>query len=158
MATSNQEQNLQETGRYLQLNRETRIWFLGQAKVNSFQDKITLQVKPWLINYSKSMTCVQLCTHPSDIAKNLKFAILKEAIGLGPSQYCIIHHPGRKFSKWLKTIMFFLPPEKMFLYLANSTLGGRFLQEPWLSWGCDLASKPSITFTEYLDTFGHPDD
>ena len=76
------------------------------------------------------MTCVQLCTHPSDIADNLKVAILKEAIGLGPSQYCIFHHPKHKFPKQLKTIMFFLPSEKMFLYPAGSTLGGRFLQEP----------------------------
>ena len=85
MATSNQEQALQEVGRYLQLNREARICFTRRAQVNSFQDKITLQVQPWLINYSKSMTCVQSCTHPSDIADNLKITILKEAVGLGPS-------------------------------------------------------------------------
>ena len=126
--------------------------------MNFFRDKIALQVQPWLINYSKSMTCVQLCTHPSDIADNLKVAILKEAVGLGPSQYCIVHHPGRKFPKRLKTIMFFLPLEKMFLYPAGDTLGGSFLQEPWLSRGRDLASRPSITFTEFLAAFGQPDD
>ena len=158
MATSNQEKDLQEAGRYLQLNREARIGFTRRAEVNSFWDKIALQVQPWLINYSKSMTCVQLCTHPSDIADNLKFALLKEAIGLGHSWYCIVHHPGRKFPKQLKTIMFFLPPKKMFLYPAGSTLGGPFLQEPWLSQGCDLASRPSITFTEFLAAFGQPDD
>ena len=127
MATSNQEQALQEAGRYLQLNKEAFIHFTRQAQVNSFQDKVALQVQPWLINYSKSMTCVQLCTHSSDIADNLKVALWKEAIGLGPSQYCIIHHPGRKFPKQLKTIMFFLPPEKMFLYPAGGTLGGHIL-------------------------------
>ena len=99
MATSNQEQALQEVGRYLQLNKETHICFTRRAQVNSFRDKIALQVQPWLINYSKSMTCVQLCTHPSDIADNLKVAILKEAVGLGPSQYCIVYHPGCKFPK-----------------------------------------------------------
>ena len=85
MATSNQEQALQEVGKYLLLNKEARIHFTRRAQVNSFQDKFILQVQPWLINYSKSMTCVQSCTHPSDIASNLKVAILKEAIGLGPS-------------------------------------------------------------------------
>ena len=158
MATSNQEQALQEAGRYLQLNREARICFTRRAQVNSFQDKIALQVQPWLINYSKSMTCVQLCTHPSDIASNFKIAILKDVVGLGTSWYCIVHHPKQEFLKWLKTIMFFLPLEKMFLYPAGGTLGGSFLQEPWLSQGHDLASKPSITFTEYLATFGQPDD
>ena len=101
--------------------------------MNSFKDKVALQVQPWLINYSKSMTCVQLCTHPSNIADNLKVSLLKEAVGLGPSQYFIVHHPRRKFPKRLKTIMFFLPLEKMFLYPAVGTLGGLFLQEPWLS-------------------------
>ena len=85
MATSNQEQALQEARRYLQLNKEARIRFTRRAQVNSFQDKVSLQVQPGLINYSKSMTCVQLCTHPSNIADNLKIAILKEAVGLGPS-------------------------------------------------------------------------
>ena len=85
MAVSNQEQALQEAGRYLQLNKETRIRFTRRAQVNSFRDKIALQVQPWLINYSKSMTCVQLCIHPSDIDDKLKFALLKEAVGLGPS-------------------------------------------------------------------------
>ena len=77
------------------------------------------------------MTCVQLCTHPSNFTDNLKVALLKEAVGLVPSRYCIVHHLGRKFSKQLKTIMFFLPPKKMFT--AGGTLGGPFLQEPWLS-------------------------
>ena len=104
------------------------------------------------------MTCVQLCTHLSDIADNLKVALLKEAIGLVPSQYCIVHHPERKFPKQLKTIMFFLPLEKMFLYPASGTLGGPFLQEPWLSQGRDIASRTSITFTEFLAAFGQPDD
>ena len=126
MDTNNQEQAFQEVGRYLQLNREARIHFTRRAQVDSFRDKIALQVQPWLINYSKSMTCVQLCTHPSDIVDNLEVALLMEAVGLGPSRYCIVHHPKHKFPKQFKTIMFFLPPEKMFLYPAGGTLGGPF--------------------------------
>ena len=126
--------------------------------MNSFQDKIAMQLQPCIINYSKSMTCVQLCTHPSDIADNLKVALLKEAVGLEPSQYSIVHHPWRKFPKRLKTIMFFLPPEKMFLYPIGGTIEGPFLQEPWLSQGRDLAARPSITFTEFLAAFGQLDD
>ena len=67
------------------------------------------------------------------IYDNLKVILLKEAVGLGSLQYCIVYHLGREFSKKLKTIMFFLPLEKMFLYPSNATLEGPFLQEPWLS-------------------------
>ena len=42
MATSNQEQALQEAGRYLQLNKEAHIHFTQRAQVNSFQDKVAL--------------------------------------------------------------------------------------------------------------------
>ena len=74
------------------------------------------------------MTCVQLCTHPSVIvADNLKVSLLKEAVVLGPLRYCIVHQSGLKLLKRLKTIMFFLPLEKMFLYPANATLEGPFL-------------------------------
>ena len=155
MATSNQEQALQEVGRYLQINSESRTRLIRRAQVNSFQRRMNLQLEPWRVNPSNSMTCIQLWNHYSAIYANLKVVLLKEAIGLGSSQYCICHNWGCDFYKRLKLIMSFLPLEKMFLYHADVTLGGSFLQELWLSQGCILIAQPSLTFNEFHDNL-HP--
>ena len=79
--------------------------------------------------------------------------MLKEAAGLGPQRYCIIFNSTSNFFSKLKMILAYLPIEKMFLYPAQESLGGPFLQEPWLSRGQLLYSHPSISRKEYISNF-----
>ena len=59
--------------------------------------------------------------------------MLKEAAGVGPQRYCIALNSASNFFSKLKIILAYLPIEKIFLYPAQESLGGPFLQEPWLS-------------------------
>ena len=79
--------------------------------------------------------------------------MLKEAVGLGPQRYCVAYHRASYFYSKLQLLMVYLPFDKMFLYPAQESLGGPFLQEPWLSWSHDHCSCPSITFEEYVASF-----
>ena len=58
--------------------------------------------------------------------------MLKEVVGLGPQQYCIVFNCASNFYSKLNMIMVYLPLEKMVLYQAQESLGGPFLHEPWL--------------------------
>ena len=79
--------------------------------------------------------------------------MLKEVVGLGPQRYCIVFNQAPSFYSKLKMILAYLPIDKMFLYPAQESLGGFFLQEPWLSQGQLLCSHPSISREEYIANF-----
>ena len=87
------------------------------------------------------------------LLQNLRVAMLKEAAGIGPRRYCVAYHCAPYFYNRLQLLMIYLPFEKMFLYPAQESLEGPFLQEPWLSQSRDLCSRPSITFDEYVANF-----
>ena len=82
--------------------------------------------------------------------------MLKEAVGVGPQRYCIYFHHAPYYYSKLKLIMAYLPQEKMFLYPATARLEGPFLQEPWLSRGRAICSRPSLTFDKFHANFVTP--
>ena len=140
-------------GKYLQIKSESCTCFIQQAQVNSFQRRINLQLEPWRVNSSNNLIGIRLGTHYSNIYANLQVTLLKEAVRLGSSWYCICHNWGCDFYKQLKVIMSFLPFEKMFLYPTNATLEGPFWQEPRLSQGRILTAQASLTFNEFHNNF-----
>ena len=79
--------------------------------------------------------------------------MLREVAGIGPQRYCIVFNQAPSFYSKLKMILAYLPIDKMFLYPAQESLGGPFLQEPWLSQGHLLCSQPSISCEEYMVNF-----
>ena len=90
------------------------------------------------------------------LLKNIRLAMLKEVVGLGPQRYCVFFHFAPNFYSKLKLIMNYFPHEKIFLFPATARLEGPFLQEPWLSRGRALSSRPSLTFDEYQTNFHYP--
>ena len=110
---------------------------------------------PWKTNPSKDMTCFELFGQHY-LLNSLRVAMLKEAVGVGPQRYCVFFYLSPNFYSKLKLIMSCLPQEKTFLYPATARLEGPFLQEPWLSRGCAISSRPSITFDEYHANFVAP--
>ena len=61
---------------------------------------------------------------------NLRLAMLKEAIGLGPHHYCIIHSYNLDFENLLMFTLLYLPKAKFCMYPEEETLGGPFLYSP----------------------------
>ena len=101
------------------------------------------------------MTCIEFMTASGQI-ENLRIAMFKEGIGIGPERYCVYVAPGGNFERKLQLIMTYLPAEKMFLYPPGSRLGGPFLVEPWLSRGRTLMARPSISDREFQEKFVDP--
>ena len=106
----------------------------------------------WKSNPTNDMTCIQLFGEWY-LYNNLRVAMLKEVVGLGPQRYCVVFNRAPNFYSKLKMIMAFLPHEKMFLYPAGSRLEGPFLYDPWRSRGRALFSRPSITIDAYNASF-----
>ena len=153
MSTDNEEQALYKLSQILRRDDEIRRNFEGAASLATFGFGEPGQMPDmWKSNESKDMICIQLFGQHS-LLQNLKIAMLKEAAGVGPQQYCIFFNSAPSFFSKLKMIMAYLPIEKMFLYPAQESLGGPFLQEPWLSRGQLLCSRPSISCEEYISNF-----
>ena len=107
---------------------------------------------PWKSSPNDDITCIQLFGE-GYLLDNLRVAMLKEVVGLGPQRYCVVFNRAPHFYSKLKLIMAYLPHEKMFLYPATARLEGPFLLEPCLSRGRALFSRPSLTFDEYHASF-----
>ena len=86
---------------------------------------------------------------------NLCIAMSMELVGVGPQHYCICFDLSLDTYKKLKLLLYSLPQEKMFIYLANARLEGPFLHEPWLSKAKAIQSCPSLTREEYVASFVH---
>ena len=110
---------------------------------------------PWRSSPSGDMISIQLFGEYY-LLNNIRVAMLKKVVGLGPQRYCVFFHSAPNFYSKPKLIMSSLPQEKMFLYPATARLEGPFLQEPWLSRGRALCSRPSLTFDEYHANFVAP--
>ena len=107
---------------------------------------------PWRSSPSNDMICIQPFGEYY-LLHNIRVAMLKEVMGLGPQRYCIVFNRASHFYSKLKLIMSSLPQEKMLLYPAGARLKGPFLHEPWLSRGRALCSRPTITIDEYNASF-----
>ena len=133
MDTDNQEQALYKLSQTLQGDKEARHKFERAASLATFKFWGLGQMpRMWKSNRSKDMTCIQLIGQHW-LLQNLRVAMLKETIGVGLQQYFLVFNRASNFYSKLKMIMIYLPLEKMFLYPAQESLGGLFLQEPWLS-------------------------
>ena len=72
---------------------------------------------------------VNLRNKDNDLS-NLKLAMLKEIVGLGPQLYCIIRSYNLDFESLLMLVLHYLPIDKFCIYSKNESLRGPFLYEP----------------------------
>ena len=66
-----------------------------------------------------------------NVLSNLKLAMLKEIVGLGPQYYYVIHSYNLDFEPLLMLVLHYLPKDKFFIYLEDESLRGPCLYEPW---------------------------
>ena len=133
MASDNQEQALYKLSHILHRDSEIRCSFEYVICMGTFGFWDTgPNLAIWRRNRNQDMICIQLFGQEW-LLKNLKVAMLREVIGIGPQRYCIVFNQAPSFYSKLKLILAYLPIEKMFLYPPQESLGGPFLREPWLS-------------------------
>lgn len=155
MATPNESQALHEMSQILQGDWEAGLNFDIRASMVTFGFWRRGPGRQWRANPSGDMIDVQLFGQEA-LLNNLRVSMLKEVVGMGPQKYCVVFNSAPNFYSKLKLIMSYLPQEKMLLYPATARLEGPFLQEPWLSRGRALCSRPSLTFEEYHANFIAP--
>ena len=75
------------------------------------------------------LTFVNLRNH-ENVLNNLSLVVLKEMLGMGPRQYCIVRSYNREFESFLILALHYLPRNKICMYPRNETLLGSFLYLP----------------------------
>ncbi len=154
MATANQDQAQYEMSQIFLGDRVARNNFERASRQATFGDlgPEHYLTRVWRENQDKSMLCIQ--TYGTYyFLRNLRRAVLNEAVGIGPQRYCIAFNRAPTFYSKLKLLMQNLPLEKMFIYPKKDSLEGPFLRAPWLARGQRVCAKPSITFREYVANF-----
>ena len=131
------------------------VSLIYKADLATFQHGFMAYVGSWKTNQSKTLTCIYLFGEWY-LYHNLRVAMLKEVVGMGPERYCVVFNRSPSFYSKLKLILNLLPQEKMFIYPEGAVLGGPFLHELWLSRGHALCSRPSLNFEEYHANFVAP--
>ena len=86
-----------------------------------------------------------------NVLDNLSLAVLKEMLGMGPRQYCIVRSYNREFESFLIIALHYLPRNKICMYPSDETLLGSFLYLPWRDIGRRICSQPSISVDTYMD-------
>ena len=112
-----------------------------EDKKRKFEDRLYLNtwapydtriIGPWTHNKEADIVSIELFDERA-ISMNLQNYIIKEALGIGPSQYCVFVHRSPLFNSKLKLLLTYLPAAKMFFYPIGATLVGEFLEPPWLN-------------------------
>ncbi len=106
----------------------------------------------WKANSSRDMVCIRFTDYPRLIG-NLRLALTKEGLGLGPQRYCLVFDRDLHYSRFLAVVLTFLPRHKMFMYPNNLVLGGLFAHNPWLSRLRTVCSRPSLSPEEFQTHF-----
>lgn len=72
---------------------------------------------------------------------NIRLAMIKEMMGIGPKKYCIIYNAMPYFERNLLLLVYFLPHAKMSFFPTQGELGGPFTHSPWLEIGREIRGR-----------------
>ena len=79
------------------------------------------------------------------LLKNIKLAMIREMIGLGPYKYCIINNVMPRFESNLMLLIYFLPAQKMCFYPTRHLLFEPFQHSPWNEIGQEILLRTHRT-------------
>ena len=115
MAINNQDQSLYKLSQIFQGDKEANQKSERAASLATFGFWGPGQILgQWRSNRSKNITCIQLIGEHF-LLQNIRIAMLKEVVRLGPQRYHIVYNRASNFYSKLKMIMVYLALEKMFL-------------------------------------------
>ena len=111
---NNQDQALYKLSQIFQGDKEAKRKFEHVASLATFGFWGPIQMPgQWRSSLTKNITCIQLIRQHC-LLQNIRIAMLKEFVGLGSQQYCIVFNRASNFYSKLKMIMVYLPLEKTF--------------------------------------------
>ena len=90
-----------------------------------------------------------------NVLSNLKLAMLKELVGLGPRYCCVVKSYNLDFESLLMLVLHYLPKEKFCIYPKNESLREPFLYKPWKILGQRIYTRPTILLERYLAYLEH---
>ena len=90
-----------------------------------------------------------------NVLSNLKLAMLKELVRLGPQYYCVIKFYNLDFESLLMLVLHYLPKEKFCICPEDESLRGPFLYKPWKILGQRICNQPTISLKRYLAYLEH---
>ena len=103
---------------------------------------------------SMGITYVTLWTE-EHVYNNLRLAMIKEMMGIGPCQYCVICDPVVNFESKLLLLVHFLPHAKFSMHPSTEDLKGPFLHSPWREIGEGILSRPLDLKDPFIRTTLH---
>ena len=90
-----------------------------------------------------------------NVLSNLKLAMLKEIVGLGPQCYYVIRSYNFDLESLLMLILHYLPKDKFCIYPKDESLRGPFLYKPWNILGQRICNRSTISLEGYLAYLEH---
>ena len=75
------------------------------------------------------------------LRNNLRLALIKEMMGLGPMKYCIVNNMMPNFESKVLLLIRYLPHKKMCFYPPKATLSGPFSHSPWQEIGAAMRAR-----------------
>lgn len=82
------------------------------------------------------------------VLNNLRLAVIREAMGLGPHHYCIIRSAAPNFESKVLLLARYLPRERLSIRPIGPPLGGPFLQPHWRSLGEEICQRTTPMMRE----------
>ena len=107
MTTSRTSQALQEMSQILQRDPESLLSFERYTHTMMFGHYSRLNWQYWQLSPSRDMLAVHLWGSLA-LIDNLRIAMVMEAIGVGPQQYCIYFDDSPEFYNMFELILYSL--------------------------------------------------
>ena len=103
-----------------------------------FPNKFERKVKLWITKCN----CTRVTTWGQQVLlKNLKIALFKERLGLGPETYCRMHNASPSFSAKVALIFTCLPPRKFCVYPFGDPIRGILSNPKWIDLNRTICKK-----------------
>ena len=90
----------------------------------------------WITRQNVTRVTIWGHTH---LLNNIRLAMIRETLGLGPKYYCIIHSTSPNFASKVLLLMNYLPEEKMSIRPFGTRLRGPFLHPHWQARGEEIS-------------------
>ena len=125
---------------HLSPKKKTKLKSIYGKAINPFQGEWTAMNEVIFVNLRNR----------ENVLSNLKLAMLKEIVGIGPQYYCVIHSYSLNFESLLMLLLYYLPKNKFCIYPEDESLRGPFLYEPWKILGQRIYNQHTISLEIYL--------
>ena len=118
--------------------RETLVEYYAKAFFNLREQEGYSNVR-WITSHGVTLVTMWDEDH---LFNNLRLAMVKEIMEVGPTKYCVINNWMPNFESKLMLLVHFLPHRKICILPSAVELGGPFTHLPWSKISDDILCRP----------------